>query len=136
MRPGCRRSWGSGPTTSTGPVSSRTALNRVHGAEGVPCWGDFALTEIVDPQTGEPVAPGEKGELTMTMPEEGERCPCPVPDRGRDVHGRGGLCLREDHPRACDTGRVDDMLIIRGINVFPSQMSTPSCPIPRWANTS
>jgi phenylacetate-CoA ligase len=90
---------------------------------GMHVWSDLTLAEIVDPKTGERLGPGEKGELVITMLQkealpiiryrtgdittlEEERCAC-----GR-THPRIGRI----------TGRVDDMLIIRGINVFPSQV--------------
>jgi phenylacetate-CoA ligase len=100
--------------------------------KGIHVWGDLALVEIIDPQTEEPVAPGERGELTITMLQKEalpmiryrigdittmitETCPC-----GRT------------HPRITRIqGRVDDMLIIRGINVFPSQIEHALMGIPQ-----
>lgn len=91
--------------------------------DGIHFWGDLALLEIVDPDTGEPLEPGQKGEMVVTMLQKEafpimryrmgditsimeEPCPC----------GRA-------HPRITRIqGRVDDMIIIRGINVFPSQV--------------
>jgi phenylacetate-CoA ligase len=89
---------------------------------GLHIWHDAYYVEIIDPDTGENLPPGRPGELvvtplqkqampllryrtgdiTMLMPEP---CPC----------GRGMKIARL-------TGRSDDMLIIRGINVFPSQI--------------
>jgi phenylacetate-CoA ligase len=79
--------------------------------------------EIVDPDTGERVSPGERGELVLTMLTK-EAFPI--------VRYRmGDLTTMEEEKCACGrthpritriTGRVDDMLIIRGINVFPSQV--------------
>lgn len=100
--------------------------------KGIHVWGDLALVEIIDPKTEEPVAPGERGELTITMLQKEalpiiryrigdittyliETCPC-----GRT------------HPRITRIqGRVDDMLIIRGINVFPSQIEHALMGIPQ-----
>jgi len=100
--------------------------------KGFHVWGDFALTEIVDPQTGEPVAPGEKGELTMTILKK-EALPM-VRFRIGDVTSMDEevcACGRT-HPRVMRiTGRVDDMLIIRGINVFPSQIEHALMSIPQ-----
>ncbi|HED03492.1 MAG TPA: phenylacetate--CoA ligase family protein [Candidatus Fraserbacteria bacterium] len=91
--------------------------------EGLHLWADHFIPEIIDPQSGEPLRPGERGELVLTsitreaMPliryRTGditsilpEPCPC-----GRT------------HPRMERiAGRADDMLIIRGVNVFPSQI--------------
>jgi len=90
---------------------------------GIHVWGDLALTEILDPDTHEPVAPGEKGELVMTMLQK-EALPI-IRYRVGDI-----TTLMEDECPCGRTsprigriqGRVDDMLIIRGINVFPSQV--------------
>ncbi len=99
--------------------------------KGFHIWADIALAEIIDPKTGEQLEAGEKGELTVTMLQkealpmirfrigditviDDEQCPC-----GRT------------HPRIQRIqGRVDDMLIIRGINVFPSQVEYALMAIP------
>lgn len=90
---------------------------------GFHIWSDIALTEIIDPQTGEPVAPGERGELTVTILQK-EALPM--------IRYRiGDITTMDEEPCPCGRthprvhrieGRVDDMLIIRGINVFPSQV--------------
>ena len=90
-----------------------------------------ALTEIIDPRTEEPVAPGEKGELTVTILRK-EALPM--------IRYRiGDITSMDDSPCPCGrthpriqriTGRVDDMLIIRGINVFPSQVEYALMGIP------
>jgi len=90
---------------------------------GFHIWSDIALTEIIDPNTGEPVAPGERGELTVTILQK-EALPM--------IRYRiGDITTMDEEPCACGRthprvhriqGRVDDMLIIRGINVFPSQV--------------
>ncbi|WP_449243233.1 phenylacetate--CoA ligase family protein [Desulfovibrio sp.] len=84
---------------------------------------DHFLAEIVDPESGEPVAPGETGELVLTTLTK-EAFPV--------VRYRtGDLTRLIDEPCACGRtfrrmaripGRADDMLIIRGVNVFPSQV--------------
>jgi phenylacetate-CoA ligase len=91
--------------------------------KGMHVWGDMALLEVIDPDSGEPLGPGEKGELVVTMLQK-EALPI-VRYRTGDIATvdweRCG-CGRF-HPRLGRiTGRVDDMLIIRGINVFPSQV--------------
>lgn len=91
--------------------------------KGMHAWGDMALLEVIDPDSGEPLGPGEKGELVVTMLQK-EALPI-VRYRTGDIATvdweRCG-CGRF-HPRLGRiTGRVDDMLIIRGINVFPSQV--------------
>ncbi len=90
---------------------------------GIHIWGDFAYTEIVDPKTGEQVADGEKGELTMTILKK-EALPI-IRYRIGDITSmtREVCTCGRTHPRIMRiTGRVDDMLIIRGINVFPSMI--------------
>lgn len=91
--------------------------------KGFHVWSDIALTEIIDPKTEEPVAPGEKGELTVTILKK-EALPM-IRYRIGDITSMDESpcpCGRT-HPRVQRiTGRVDDMLIIRGINVFPSQV--------------
>lgn len=86
---------------------------------------DFFLPEIIDPQTGETLPPGEKGELVVTCIYK-EGLPL-IRYRTRDVTrliyepckcGRT-ICRMENLD-----GRTDDMLKIRGVNVFPSQIET------------
>ena len=90
---------------------------------GLHVWEDRYIMELIDPDTLEPVADGETGELVMTilcrdaMPLSRYRTrdltrvltdPCP--------------CGRTHRRIARFTGRTDDMLIINGVNVFPSQI--------------
>ena len=89
---------------------------------GLHIWHDCYLTEVVDPVTGERLAPGERGEMVIT-PLVKEALPL-VRYRTGDITrllegecacGRGQKIERI-------TGRSDDMLVIRGINIFPSQI--------------
>jgi phenylacetate-CoA ligase len=102
--------------------------------DGLHIWHDSYLVEIIDPASGEVLGPGERGELvvtplvkeampllryrtgdiTMLLPDE---CPC---GRARKI--------------ARITGRSDDMLVIRGINVFPSQIEHVLLRIPEVGN--
>ncbi len=91
--------------------------------DGMHIQEDHFLVECIDPQTLEPVAPGQRGELVFTS-----LCKQAMPIlryRTRD------LAALDDRPCPCGrttirmsrvTGRTDDMLIIRGVNVFPSQI--------------
>jgi len=99
--------------------------------KGIHIWGDLALVEIVDPSTGERVAPGEEGELVMTMLQK-EALPIVRYRIGDVTHLIEEVCgCGRTHPRIGRiTGRVDDMLIIRGINVFPSQVEHTLMSIP------
>jgi phenylacetate-CoA ligase len=93
--------------------------------DGTHVWEDMFYPEIINPETLEPVAPGEQGELVFTsLTKEAmpilryrtrdlthliyEKCKC-----GRTAVRIGKIL-----------GRSDDMLIIRGVNVFPSQIET------------
>ncbi|QLH74675.1 MAG: phenylacetate--CoA ligase [Methanomassiliicoccales archaeon] len=90
---------------------------------GIHLWRDIALVEIIDPETGERLGPGERGELVITMLQK-EAFPIIRYRMGDITMIENDKCsCGRDHPRMMRiTGRVDDMLIIRGINVFPSQV--------------
>ncbi len=86
---------------------------------------DHFLAEIIDPDTGEVLPEGEKGELVFTSLDK-EAFPL-LRYRTRDI------CVLSRKPCSCGRtlikmakpmGRTDDMLIIRGVNVFPSQIET------------
>ena len=107
-----------GTSEISGPVVSECSEKA-----GIHFWADIFLIEVIDPETGEQLGEGEKGELVVTvLGKEGlpmirwrtgditsmilERCNC----------GRW-------HPRIERiTGRADDMFIVRGVNVFPSHV--------------
>lgn len=93
--------------------------------QGLHVWEDHFLAEIIDPDTGQVLPPGSTGELVFTsLTKEAlpvlryrtrdistiidEPCPC----------GRTHLRIRRI------SGRTDDMLIVRGVNVFPSQIES------------
>lgn len=98
---------------------------------GIHIWGDMAYTEIIDPETGEQLPPGEKGELVMTILQK-EALPM-IRYRIGDITSMDpSVCAcGRTHPRIDRLqGRVDDMLIIRGINVFPSQVEHALLGIP------
>jgi phenylacetate-CoA ligase len=99
--------------------------------KGLHVFEDCFIAEIINPASGEVLSPGEKGELVFTnINKEGlsllryrtrdisrleaEPCPC----------GRTHLRMERI------TGRTDDMLIIRGVNVFPSQVEMVLMQIP------
>jgi phenylacetate-CoA ligase len=90
---------------------------------GMHVWEDSFLLEVLDPQTLEPVAPGEVGELVFTnLTRQGMPL---LRYRTRD------LASADDSPCPCGRGfrrlsrimgRTDDMLIIKGVNIFPMQI--------------
>ncbi len=90
---------------------------------GLHIWGDEFYPEIVDTETLQPLPPGEKGELVITMLTR-EAMPL-IRYRTRDLatlQYEECACGRW-HPRVMRIkGRSDDMLIIGGVNVFPSQV--------------
>ncbi|MEM4598965.1 MAG: phenylacetate--CoA ligase [Candidatus Diapherotrites archaeon] len=98
---------------------------------GLHVYDDHYIVEVIDPETLEPVVPGEKGELVFTtVTKEG----FPVLRyRTRDLsilYTDKCACGRT-HPRiARISGRSDDMLKIRGVNVFPSQVESVALEIP------
>ena len=92
----------------------------VETKDGLTLWEDHFYPEIIDPVTGQPVADGEVGELVLTTLTK-EAMPV-IRYRTRDLTrllpGTARTMRRMERVR----GRSDDMLIIRGVNVFPSQI--------------
>ena len=102
--------------------------------KGIHIWGDTAIAEIIDPETGESLGPGQKGELVMTVLKK-EAMPM-IRYRIKDltsVMDEECGCGRTSPRIRRITGRSDDMLIIRGINVFPSQVEHTLLQIPQVA---
>ncbi|MBE7010002.1 MAG: phenylacetate--CoA ligase [Ruminococcaceae bacterium] len=86
---------------------------------------DHFIAEIIDPDTGEVLPEGEKGELVFTALDK-EAFPL-LRYRTRDIcvlSRKKCSCGRTLIKMAKPMGRTDDMLIIRGVNVFPSQIET------------
>lgn len=88
--------------------------------EGPTIWEDHFLPEIIDPRSGQPVAPGETGELVFTSLTK-EAMPV-IRYRTRDLTRLLPGSVTAMRHFAKISGRTDDMLIIRGVNVFPSQI--------------
>jgi phenylacetate-CoA ligase len=93
---------------------------------------DHFYPEIVNPETGEPVAPGEMGELVFsTITKDGmPLLRFRTRDLTRLVYGTCE-CGRTSVKMDRILGRCDDMLIIRGVNVFPSQVEAVICELPQ-----
>lgn len=92
--------------------------------DGLHLWEDHFLAEVIDPKTGEPVEGEESGELVLTtLTKEGMPI---LRYRTRDLtHIYDATvceCGRTHLKHAPITGRSDDMLIIRGTNIYPSQI--------------
>ncbi|HOS67404.1 MAG TPA: phenylacetate--CoA ligase [Methanoculleus sp.] len=89
---------------------------------GLHIWHDCYLTEVIDPVTGERLAPGERGEMVIT-PLVKEALPLVRYRTGDITRLIEGACACGRGQRIERiTGRSDDMLVIRGINIFPSQI--------------
>ena len=102
--------------------------------DGLHIWHDSYLVEIIDPVSGETLPDGERGELVVT-PLVKEAMPL-IRYRTGDITTRmedGCICGRGKKITRF-TGRSDDMLIIRGINVFPSQIEHVLLRIPEVGN--
>ena len=92
----------------------------VETKDGPVIWEDHFYPEIINPQTGEPVADGEMGELVFTtLTKEGLPM---IRYRTRDLTRLLPGTARSMRRMEKITGRSDDMMILRGVNVFPTQI--------------
>jgi phenylacetate-CoA ligase len=90
---------------------------------GLHVFEDYFIPEIINPETGEPLPAGESGELVFTTLTK-EAFPV-IRYRTKDISKlipEPCSCGRTFYRMQRITGRTDDMLIIRGVNVFPSQI--------------
>lgn len=100
--------------------------------EGIHVWEDHYIVEIVDPASGRPVQDGAEGELVITSLT---RAALPIirfrtGDLTRVASRERCGCGRTHVRIAPITGRVDDMLIVKGVNFFPSQVEHALMRIP------
>ena len=92
----------------------------VETKDGPVIWEDHFYPEIINPETGEPVADGEMGELVFTtLTKEGLPM---IRYRTRDLTRLLPGTARSMRRMEKITGRSDDMIILRGVNVFPTQI--------------
>ncbi|CAH2031636.1 phenylacetate--CoA ligase family protein [Trichlorobacter ammonificans] len=101
------------------------AIECIEAKHGLHIWEDHFLAEIIDPETGRQLPEGEKGELVITTITK-QGIPL-IRYRTRDITSitREPCRCGRSHARiARMSGRSDDMLIIRGVNVFPSQIES------------
>ena len=92
----------------------------VETKDGLHIWEDHFLPEVIDPQTGKPLPDGEKGELVFTsLTKEGLPI---IRYRTRDLTRLLPGTARSHRRMEKVTGRSDDMMIVRGVNVFPTQI--------------
>ena len=92
----------------------------IESKDGPVIWEDHFYPEIIDPDTGEVLPDGEEGELVFTSLSK-EALPI-IRYRTRDLTRLLPPTSRSMRRMGKITGRSDDMLIIRGVNVFPSQI--------------
>ncbi|HLO26102.1 MAG TPA: phenylacetate--CoA ligase [Geobacteraceae bacterium] len=101
------------------------AIECCEAKKGLHIWEDHFIPEIINPDTGEVVPAGEQGELVITTITK-EGIPL-IRYRTRDITSinyEQCSCGRTHARIARMSGRSDDMLIIRGVNVFPSQIES------------
>ena len=90
---------------------------------GMHIWDDFIYLEIIDPQTGQPVPDGETGEIVITtlVKEGAPLIRYRTHDLSRIIPGK--CACGRSYPRIdVIAGRTDDMMKIKGVNVFPKQI--------------
>jgi phenylacetate-CoA ligase len=101
-------------------IGPGVAMENIQTKDGPTIWEDHFYPEIINPETGEVLPDGEEGELVFTSLTK-EALPI-IRYRTRDLTRllTGTSCVMRRMDRI--TGRSDDMLIIRGVNVFPTQI--------------
>ncbi len=101
-------------------IGPGVAQECIETKDGLTVWEDHFYPEVVDPASGAPLADGEKGELVFTSLTK-EALPV-IRYRTRDLTRLLPGTARTMRRMEKIAGRSDDMLIIRGVNVFPSQI--------------
>ena len=97
------------------------AVECVETKDGLTVWEDHFYPELIDPATGAPSGPGERGEIVFTsLTKQGMPL---IRYRTRDLTRLLPGTARPAHRRMERiTGRSDDMIVLRGVNVFPTQI--------------
>lgn len=101
-------------------IGPGVAQECVETKDGLTIWEDHFYPEIIDPETGDVLPDGEEGELVITSLTK-HALPV-IRYRTRDITTLLPGTARTMRRLARITGRSDDMLIIRGVNVYPSQI--------------
>ncbi|MDA0191015.1 MAG: phenylacetate--CoA ligase, partial [Proteobacteria bacterium] len=101
-------------------IGPGVASECIESKDGPVLWEDHFYPEIIDPNTGEVLPDGSQGELVFTSLTK-EALPV-IRYRTRDLTRLLPPTSRSMRRMGKITGRSDDMLIIRGVNVFPSQI--------------
>ena len=110
-------------------IGPGVASECIESKDGPVIWEDHFYPEIIDPETGEVLPDGEEGELVFTSLSK-EAMPV-VRYRTRDLTRLLPPTSRSMRRIGKITGRSDDMLIIRGVNVFPTQIEEQICKLSR-----
>ncbi len=103
--------------------------------DGMHLWEDFYILEVIDPDTGNTLPDGDEGELVLTHLNR-EAMPI-IRYRTRDltrIIPEPCACGRTHRRIERIKGRTDDMLIVGGVNVFPSQIESVLMKIPEVGN--
>jgi len=109
-------------------IGPGVASECVETKDGLTVWEDHFYPEIVDPKTTEPLADGEEGELVFTtLTKTGMPL---IRYRTRDLTRLMPPTARSMRRIDRISGRTDDMMIIRGVNVFPSQIEEQILNVP------
>ena len=104
-------------------VGPGVSIECVEAKNGLHVWEDRFLPEVIDPATGEPVEDGEEGELVLTTLSK-EALPVLRYRTGDlttlyyDECECGRTMVRMDNV----TGRTDDLILVRGVNLYPSEI--------------
>lgn len=107
------------------------AMECVETKDGLHIWEDHFYPEIIDPVTGEVLPDGEEGELVFTSLTK-EALPI-VRYRTRDLTRLLPGTARSMRRMQKVTGRTDDMIILRGVNLFPTQIEELILTVPALA---
>jgi phenylacetate-CoA ligase len=108
------------------------AVECVESKDGLTVWEDHFYPELIDPRSGAPAAAGERGEILFTSLTK-QAMPL-VRYRTRDLTRLRPGTARPAHRRMERvTGRSDDMIVLRGVNVFPTQIEELLLRIPGLA---
>jgi phenylacetate-CoA ligase len=101
-------------------IGPGVACECIESRDGPTIWEDHFYPEIINPETGEPLADGDVGELVFTSLTK-EALPM-IRYRTRDLARLLAPTARSFRRMSKVTGRSDDMLIIRGVNLFPGHI--------------
>ncbi|RYD01370.1 phenylacetate-CoA ligase [Desulforamulus aquiferis] len=125
MRDEIERVWGISASDNYGlsEIIGPGVAGECQERQGMHVSEDHFLIEVIDPRTGEPVPDGQEGELVITSLTK-EALPI-IRYRTRDItviNRQPCACGRTNARIRKVSGRTDDMLIVSGVNVFPSQI--------------